>query len=170
MINCCCQAVDWLQQQADRLGFDPQRILLAGSSAGAHLCSSVLLAARQEQLRLKPDTIAGALLLSGIYDLRPLVNTYINDPLQLDIVTAAALSPALQELRGLPPCVLCWGDNETSEFKRQSRQFSQLLQAAQVASECFEVVGRNHFDLVYELGLPNSQLGQALQRLGHSPQ
>ena len=165
IIDCCCQAVVWLQQQSDRLDFDPQRIFLAGSSAGAHLCSSVLLAACREQRGLMPETIAGALLLSGIYDLQPLIHTYINDALQLDKVSAALLSPALQELQGLPPCFLCWGENETSEFKRQSQQFSQLLQASQVVSECFEITDRNHFDLVYELGLPDSPLCQALKRL-----
>src|SRR6476619_164688 len=60
MIEQCREAVDWTVRNAASFGGDPDRIYLAGHSSGAHLASCVLLG---------NDTIKGALLISGMYDL-----------------------------------------------------------------------------------------------------
>lgn len=57
---------------------------LVGHSAGAHLASSLLCPTFQQTL--SPDqkiTLKGMVLISGIYDVSPLIHTSINEPLQL---------------------------------------------------------------------------------------
>jgi arylformamidase len=159
MIAQCCRAVAWLLQQAQALGFDANKIVIAGSSAGGHLAASVLQAAQQHLHGLTPRSIAGAILLSGIYDLRPLVNTYVNEPLKLTDEGAAALSPGLYSNQDLPPCVIAYGSNETQEFKRQSGEYHQQLLSDGVPSTCVEISQRNHFDVVFELGSLVAKLG-----------
>lgn len=149
MISQCCQAIAWSQQQL--WSFDSESIVLTGSSAGAHLAACVLQCAAHAQYGLKPETFTQAVLFSGIYDLRPLVDTYVNEPLQLTQETAAALSPGLQGNQNLPPCTLVWGANETSEFKRQSQQYGEFLITDGVLCKTQEIPERNHFDVVYEL-------------------
>jgi arylformamidase len=100
-----------------------------------------------------------------VYDLRPLVNTYINDPLNLTIDSATDLSPGLYTNQGFPPCIIAYGSNETQEFKRQSQEYHQQLLSDGVNSECFEVAGRNHFDIVFDLAIEGSSINQQMNLL-----
>lgn len=124
-------------------------LVVAGSSAGAHLAAMV---ANQ---RMK-----GALLVSGIYDLEPLIGTSINAALGLDVAEAARNSPMRRPLGRFPPSLICWGDNETDQFKRQSRAFADALQAAGAGCSVFECPGRNHFDVILDLADPATELGR----------
>ena len=164
MVEQCRRSIVWLHRQADRLGFDREKIYLAGSSAGAHLASLVLLTC-WERYGLPEDIIKGATLMSGIYDLRPLCHTYVNEPLGMNESEATRLSPLFRDLVGGPPAIICWGEHETDEFKRQSRAFSQAWQAAGNRSVTFEVPNRNHFDIVHTLADPHSQLGRHVYAL-----
>jgi len=159
MVEQCRRSVAWLHQNAGKLGFDSERIFLSGSSAGAHLASMVLLSNRESR-GMPPVPINGVALISGIYDLRPLCPTYVNELLRMDEAEAEALSPVIRNLSGMPPAIICWGENETDEFKRQSREFSRALQEAGAQAEAFEVTGRNHFDIVHTLADPQSTLGR----------
>lgn len=149
MISQCCQAIAWGLQQ--HWSFDHDNIILSGSSAGAHLAACILQAAALEKQGLTPETFNKAVLFSGIYDLRPLLETYINQPLQLTLEAAKALSPGLHNNHNLPPCTLVWGANETQEFKRQSQQYAEFLRTDGVLCQTTEIAQRNHFDVVYEL-------------------
>ena len=165
MIAQCCYAVAWLIAQNETLGFDTNRVIIAGSSAGAHLCASVLQAAQQSLHGLSPQSIGGAVLISGVYDLRPLVNTYINEPLHLTPQSATDLSPGLFTNKGLPPCIIAYGSNETQEFKRQSQEYHQQLLSDGAASQCFEVDTKNHFDIVFDLAKEGANINQKLTQL-----
>ena len=149
MIKQCCQAIVWSQQQD--WFFNAEEIILSGSSAGAHLAACVLQAAAKDEHGLTPETFSKGILFSGIYDLQPLLETYINEPLKLDLSAAKAISPGLRNNRNLPPCTLVWGANETQEFKRQSQQWAAFLKDDGVLCKTVEIAQRNHFDVVYEL-------------------
>lgn len=152
----CRAAIDHLVAQAGALGIDPSRIVVAGSSAGAHLAAMIGLAgATTARLR-------AVVLMSGIYELEPLLGTSINQALGLDVARAQALSPQRLPVSGFPPTVVCWGEVETAEFKRQSLAFAQRLREGGSDCEVFEVPQRNHFDIVFELADPGSRLGRRL--------
>ncbi len=154
MVDECNQALAWLIAEAPRLGFDGQRIVVAGSSAGAHLAA--MLALRQR------SALKAVVLVSGIYQLEPLLGTSINTAVGLTVESARACSPALHELQGFPPAIVCWGEVETAEFKRQSGDFAELLERAGTSTQHFEVPQRNHFDVVLDLADPATQLGRAV--------
>ena len=128
---------------------DVGALVVAGSSAGAHLAAMVA----TERLR-------GAVLVSGIYDLEPLIGTSINSALGLDVAEAGRNSPMHRSLVGFPPSLVCWGDNETDQFKRQSRLFARRLHAAGAMCSVFECAGRNHFDVILDLANPATELGR----------
>ena len=131
MIDQCCRAVASLIDE-----LHPTDTSASGSSAGAHLAAHVA----QHEPR-----VARAVLLSGVYRLAPLVRTYINEPLGLTAATAAQWSVDL-ERRPAAEVLVVHGSNETEAFKAQS-----AAAAAAWNVEVVEVVGRNHFDLVFEL-------------------
>lgn len=131
----------------------PSRVVVAGCSAGAHLVASCL---QDSSIRSAVD---GAVMLSGIYDLRPLVRTSTNGPLGLDEARAERLSAMFMEfdrLGSMPPCLVAVGSHESTEFIRQSREF-----AARVGTTPALVVqGRDHFDLPYELLDADTAVGE----------
>jgi arylformamidase len=110
-----------------------------------------------------PSSVASnyreVVLLSGVYDLRPLVETYINKPLGLDVQSATAVSPLLSTVHARVPTVVCLGEQEASEFKRQSREYASRLRQAGVSVSEHEVPGRNHFDILFDLTSPDTRLG-----------
>ena len=59
------------------------RIFVGGHSAGAHLAACMLVTDWLQYGMKTPAPFAGAVLLSGIYDLAPIQKTYVNDPIQL---------------------------------------------------------------------------------------
>lgn len=161
IVDQCRRAIATIHQQAADLGFDPGGVYVAGSSAGAHLAAMMLVQDWKSTYGVPDDCVAGAILLSGIYDLAPLVGTYIDAPLQLSIRDVATLSPVRLNLAPPSKTIVAWGENETSEFKRQSHSFAAKLRQAGFPVTAFEVIQANHFDIVFGLADRNTQLGRA---------
>ena len=155
------RAIASLHRQAATLGFDARRIYVAGSSAGAHLAAMLLVEGWQTEYGLPAGAVSGAILLSGIYDLEPLVGTYIDAALQLTSADVAIRSPARLKLGPGVKTIVAWAENETAEFKRQSGSFAGKLQASGFPVSVFEVAGANHFDIVFALADITTQLGRA---------
>jgi len=155
----CRTALAWLADHASELRIDNDNIVLAGSSAGAQLAAMTCLPVSWpgQEPTCRPRAL---MLVSGIYELEPLVATSVNAALGLDAATARSLSPALHPLRGFPTTVICWGEIETEAFKVQSQQFAAALRAVGTPCEAFEVPGRNHFDVVLDLAEPQTLLGR----------
>jgi arylformamidase len=154
----------WLVRHAWDLGVDRRRITLAGSSAGAHLALMALLDGWMPERRRPADVIAGAVLLSGVYDLEPLRLTYVNEPLGLDAAEAARLSPLRHLPDRLPPLVVARGGAETAEFARQHSELVTAAVARSAAVTDLVITDRNHFDITFDLDDPGSELGAAVLR------
>jgi arylformamidase len=144
------------------------RPLVIGHSAGGHL-TSAMLGTRWESADGVPDDLVGAgLAISGIFDLRPLVHTTINQGLGLDDAAAKTVSP-----RFWPPpprertFVAVVGANESSEFRRQSRDIADHWRAAGVRTECIEIEGANHFTVLDQLAQAGSTLNTRVIGLAH---
>lgn len=154
IVDQCRRALAWLTAEAGTLGFDPARIHVSGSSAGGHLAAMMLTP--------RPAPLAGLVLLSGVFDLAPLAGTYIDEPLGLTPQDVATLSPQRLDPGAALPVLIAWGENETSEFKRQSRDYAAHLRAAGFAVTEDEIPAVNHFDIVFGLGDPVTRLGRAV--------
>jgi arylformamidase len=167
IVEQCRRAIASLHQQATTLGFDAQRIYVSGNSAGAHLAAMLLVTGWQAALGVPEDVVAGGVLLSGIYDVEPLMGTYIDGALHLTAEDAATLSPLRLKLGRPVKTIVAWGDNETAEFKRQSRAFAAALVRSGFPVSAFELEGTNHFDIVFGLANRGSVLGQATIEMIH---
>ena len=133
---------------------EPTRVVIAGSSAGAHLTA---MCARDAEIA---SLIDGVALLSGVYDLRPLVKTPMNDPLHLTMETAANVSPQLLPFTSFAPqALLAVGTHEPEEFIRQNGEFASYLAVNNIATTAIVVDNRDHFDLPYDLIQKGTQVG-----------
>ena len=132
----------------------PSRVVIAGCSAGAHLTAMCV---RRSDIQKKVDGIA---LLSGIYDVRPIVRTPTNEPLHLTAETAADISPQLLPAVPSPPkALLAVGEHESSEFIRQNKAFGELLQVNGADVTVSVIPERDHFNLPYDLLRSQTSVG-----------
>src|SRR5215468_3532925 len=70
MIEQVRRGVAWAARNAASFGGDPDRIYVAGHSSGAHLGGCVLITDWEKDFGLPRDTVKGATLCSGMYDLK----------------------------------------------------------------------------------------------------
>ncbi len=159
IVSECHEAVSVLRAEAEANRIDSAQIIVCGSSAGAHLAAMIGLGTPDGW---RPAAVG---LVSGIYELEPLLGTSINDALQLDLDSAHRHSPLFADLAGFPHAIVAHGDNETSEFKRQSADLASALSRAGVANLLVEVPGRNHFDVILDLCDGETMLGTEMLRL-----
>lgn len=156
IVDQCVRAVTWCLDHAGDLNADPDRIVVSGSSAGAHLAAMVL-----TQL----SDLAGAVLLSGIYDLAPIPHTSVDAALTLTETDLRDLCPIDLSPISPTPLVVAVGAIETAEFHRQSAAFVDAWRARGCPTEELLVAGRHHFDLPNDLGDLATPLGRAVHRL-----
>ena len=141
------RALAWLYRNGDRLGFDPERIVVAGHSAGAHLTAMMMAALWPVYDReLPPLLVKGGLGISGIYDLAPLVHApFVNVDLRLDERRADALSPVHLPPATSAPLITAVGGLESSEFRRQTTldrpRVEEHIPARSTDAACQSLVG-----------------------------
>ncbi|MBF9027526.1 alpha/beta hydrolase fold domain-containing protein [Rhodobacterales bacterium FZCC0188] len=135
-------------------------IRITGHSAGGHL------AARMMCEGVLPDTVAARVVqvmsISGVHDLRPLLNTEINQDLRLTLEEAMRESPALLLPRKTARFVAVVGGDERPEFIRQNDLLANIWHGAGVEIEAMHLAGLHHFDVIEELERPDGRLLQQI--------
>lgn len=146
-------AVSTLERRAGEFGLDRDRIVLAGHSAGAHLVAAILVGMGGAGAAQVP---ARAVLISGVYDLAPIVASYVNDAIGLDVADIARLSPLHRRpLKDLPVQLLI-GSEETEAFHAQTNALDAVWKA-RLSHLSLEVApGCDHFDILDRLCDPTS--------------
>ncbi len=84
-------SIDWLRGQARSLNGDPDRMVVGGNSAGAHLAAMMLSRAWNDAPA--GGFIKGAVLVTGIYDLAPITRIQVREDVHLTPQDIERLSP-----------------------------------------------------------------------------
>jgi acetyl esterase/lipase len=136
-------------------------IYLAGHSAGGHLVCRMMSSSSPLPEAVQ-RRVAHVVSISGVHDLRPLMNARMNATLRLDKDEARAESPVLLEpYPGLR--LTCWvGGAERAEFLRQNVLMANIWRGLGAATAAVAEDNRHHFNVIEGLGIPNSPLTTAL--------
>jgi len=162
-------ALEWTVTQADRLGFDPERVGVGGESAGGNLAAAVSLLARDRggpPLRLQLLEIPGLDLTLGspsvakygagyvlpIDELRWCVANYLGDHDPADPLASPLLAP---DLTGLPPAVILTA--ECDPLADDGRRYADRLTDAGVAVSFVEHAGHVHGSHALTALLPSAR-------------
>lgn len=154
------RAVAWVAKNAASFGGDPSRIYLAGHSSGGHLGGTALITDWKE-FGLPAEVIKGAVLISGMYDLRGPRLSARSSYVKFDERIEQDLSTQRHLDRLTTPVVVAYGDQESPEFQRQSREFAEALKRAGKPVSLIVARGYNHFEMLETLGNPYTDVGHA---------
>jgi arylformamidase len=159
------RASRWLWQHAEEYGMDQDRLYVSGHSAGGHL-TAMLMAAQWPKFDpgLPKDLWKGGLAISGLYDLRPLVDVeWLNGDLRLDPESAVKLSPAFLPPATRAPVMTCVGGDESSEFHRQNALLGARWK--KVFAGDIAMPRTNHFSVIDGLAQQKSALFAGARQL-----
>lgn len=151
-------AIDWLRSHAAGFGGHPDRIVLIGQSAGA---AHVAAYAASEAAT---STLAGAAMLSGIYDValadrNPYQSAYYGDD-----ATQFAAQSSIEGLASTSlPCLYTVAEYDPPDFQRQAAAMvSRRVAVAGRWPEFHRLAGQNHITPVQQIGSSADAVGPIL--------
>ncbi|XP_021946574.1 kynurenine formamidase isoform X2 [Folsomia candida] len=140
-------------------------IIIGGHSAGAQLASMIL---HNQSDPVIVEHIKEFHFVSGVYDLRPLIPTYVNNPLKLTRSTADASSPL--RIRKIQQRFLDKGadlkisvtvaKHDSPLFQQQSQEYYKLLRKAFSHFEFWKSDSDDHFTLIQNMAKSNTGAGK----------
>ena len=142
-------ALDWLAENGARYGVAGP-VLLSGWSAGGHLTA----------MGLSHGRVTAGLAISGVFELGPIRDTYLNEALGLTDEEVATLSP----LRLPPvakPLAIAYGTAELPALVRDSRELHAHRAAAHQPGALVPAPAADHFTILDELRKPDGLLVRA---------
>ncbi|MFD0917755.1 alpha/beta hydrolase [Pseudahrensia aquimaris] len=147
-----------------------REIVTIGHSAGGHL-SACMMATDWAAIHpdLPDDLVTAGMGISGLYDLAPILQTPINGALKLDEQSAHAASPHYWVPEGLHKFEAWAGEEESSEFHRQSRELAERWTMLGTPTNYVSVEGKNHFTVVDPLTRGNSAMVEKIVELVAAP-
>jgi arylformamidase len=149
-------ALALLTREAQRYGYDPSRIFLAGHSAGGHLATLVALdPSYLGKHNLNPKSLAGVISFSGLYDLAPKWNVTDNQKsataktFGTDANVLKRASPITYARADGPPFLLLGAQDDFPGFPIDARNFYETMRrAGHTRIERWLAPERDHFTLM----------------------
>ncbi|MBZ9995240.1 alpha/beta hydrolase [Mesorhizobium sp. BH1-1-4] len=152
------RARQWVRDNIASHGGDPGRLSVSGHSAGAHLATFLFNEG-------SPYPPSAALLLGGLYDLKPLQHSFLEPLIGLTDTEVEAFSPMSKLHSSQTKVAVLVGERETEPFHLQARLFADRLTEQGLTASRGIVGGRNHMDSVRDLGLRGTIAGDWLRQL-----
>jgi len=143
-------ALDWLAANGAAHGING-KVVLSGWSAGGHLTAQCLGHAR----------VSAGLAVSGVFELGPIRDTYLNDKMQFTDAELAALSP-LRLPMIKKPLAITYGTAELPPLVADSRALHEKRAAEHLPGALIPVAGADHFTITHELRDADGELTRQL--------
>jgi arylformamidase len=153
------RALAWTWRNIARYGGDRERIFVAGHSAGGHLAAMMASCVWPVfDAALPADLVKGALSISGLHDLDPIMHTpFLQSSLHLTPAQVEAASPARFPAPVHGRLFTVSGGDESEEFHRQSRLMRDAW-GAQRVPVCEVMPGLNHFTVLEAFAQPGNRM------------
>ena len=156
-------ALAWTWHNATSYGGNRNQISVSGHSAGGHLVLMLLATEwKNFDTQMPSMPIVGACAICGIYDLKPIQLSYQNEVLKLDDAAVARNSPLYNLPQKSCPLTLAYGADETDEFARQTQTLAKAWIDQGLKCQVVAVETRNHFNVIDDITIPDTELSQAL--------
>ena len=154
MLQDTASVIGWVHRNIGTLGGDPNRILLAGHSAGAYNVAQVALDTQWlEQAGVPEQAIRGVIGLAGPYDFFPFDTDRSRAAFE-SVGAGEESQPINHASADAPPMLLVHGEDDTVVRIRNSRALEKALVGAGSEVETLFLPGRTHNDPLLALTSP----------------
>jgi arylformamidase len=141
-------------------------VVVTGHSAGGYLTAD-LVATDWTARGVPARPFRGAVPISGVFDLAPLIHTSMNADIRITPECAPALDLTRAPQRVPVPIVAVVGEAESAEFHRQSEALAEAWSAPRPGLH--EVPGANHVTVLDSLATPGTPLNLLVTDLALAP-
>jgi arylformamidase len=162
IVKSCSDAIKWISKNVESYNGNPDQLYIAGHSAGGHLAAMLMTI---EEKQKYTAGIQGVCSISGLFNLRPIQLSNINDALQMDTEVAIRNSPVFKEPVAPCPLLVAVGGAETNEFLDQSNELYNKWKNKTASTELITLPGLNHFSVLDSFCDANSLLHQSMCRM-----
>jgi arylformamidase len=149
-------ALDWLKKHRTTYSISGP-IILSGWSAGGHLAA----------LLLEHPCVAASLAISGVYELGPIRDTYLNEKLRLTDEEMRTLSP-IRLAQSAKPLDIAYGTRELPALVGSSRELHAKRAALDLPGSLVPAPGHDHFTILETLRHPAGLLTRCALQLSDS--
>ena len=132
-------ALDWLAANGAAHGING-KVILSGWSAGGHLTAQCLGHAR----------VSAGMAVSGVFELGPIRDTYLNDKMRFTDAELASLSPLRLPMIN-KPLAITYGTAELPPLVADSRALHEKRSAQHLPGPLIPVAGADHFTITHAL-------------------
>jgi acetyl esterase/lipase len=143
-------ALDWLATNGPSYGING-KVVLSGWSAGGHLTAQCL----------GHPLVSAGLAISGVFELGPIRDTYLNEKLRLSDDEVELLSP-LRLPMVQKPLAITYGTAELPPLVGDSRKLHEVRAAQHLPGALIPVAGADHFTITHELRDADGELTKQL--------
>ena len=149
------EALSWVFKNIDEYQGDSNNVFVCGHSAGAQLAASAVVNSSKE--------VAGFIGISGVYDLQPIKNCFLNDIkfLNDELVSQYAAKKLVPKYNC--PALFVYGDKESNEFVRQSEDQASFWTHSNSHARCVKIKSSNHATIIEQLGNSKSEMYKLFQ-------
>ncbi len=155
--------LEWIAQQSERWGFDSKQIFAFGHSAGAHLIAAVL-AQTGKPYQLSSGIIKKAYLISGVYDVEPVLDISVNEEVRLEPGEVHAMSPLNFSFDPATSYEVYAGGGEPRDWIQESTRFAEHLNRQGCATYHQTIGDLNHYSIMFELETPEGLIAQRIRQ------
>ena len=146
------EAIRFLARELPNLGGDPQRVVVSGWSSGGHLATMVV----------DEPSLRGGVAISGLFELEPLLKSYVNDKLHMDLAMAKRNSPILLLPKTSKQLDLFAGSAELPEMRRQTADYASARREAGLPVRYAEIPDANHYTILNSMMDADGTIHQAI--------
>lgn len=156
----CAAAVAWVRENIEEYGGDPEKIVLTGHSAGAHLAAMVTL--RKDLLEaagVDPSSVRGCAMISGATNLPGHIGSteftareHVEETFGSSVEELADASPITWVRPDAPPFLVLVAEKDPEGLKEQGKELSDELREAGAPVRYLIVNDHDHFSIVRRFG------------------
>ena len=170
MVQDCGHALGFLHQNASKYGFDGNQLFVMGHSSGAHLsCWLALDDAQLKAAGVPRKALRGAVLLSGVYDIRSR-HIALDAVFGTDSEFRERATPLLHADKNDAPVFLAWAQKDLPGLALCARMLRDRLVQAEVPVAAHEYPDCNHADYIFTLAKHEDRVMKDVLQFLRDPQ
>lgn len=164
MVEQIIRAVRYCHQHAPDWHADPDRLILIGHSAGAHLAARVM-NSKPDAHGSPGDLVSAIVAISGIYEPEVITHITVNDEAEIDLETARRNDCLVNPPLGNARYLVTAGGDEPAGWIEQSRLYADVVSNAGNPCEYFVLNNTDHFTVSCESFSAGSEAFSKIENL-----